>query len=309
MMTTIQKTDQTTSKEKLLTIVLGPTAVGKTAFAIDLAKQIGSPVINCDSRQIFKEMTIGTAVPSKEQLSQVKHYFIQTKSITEHYAAGQYEIDALCLLEELFKTHDRLVMCGGSGLYIDAVCNGLDAFPEPDLELRASLNSKMKEEGLEALRYQLRQLDPESYEQLDIANPQRIIRALEVTLQTGKKYSEWKTEPSKPRPFSIEKIGLMMDRDKLYERINKRVDQMMENGLLEEVKSLDGFRWKDGAFRPDLMHIPPLRTVGYRELFDYLDGKTSLSDAVEKIKTNTRHYAKRQMSYWGRDKSITWKNL
>ena len=308
-MTTIQMTDQTTSKEKLLTIVLGPTAVGKTAFAIDLAKQIGSPVINCDSRQIFKEMTIGTAVPSNEQLDQVKHYFIQTKSITEHYAAGQYEIDALCLLEELFKTHDRLVMCGGSGLYIDAVCNGLDAFPEPDMELRASLNAKMKEEGLEALRYQLRQLDPESYDQLDIANPQRIIRALEVTLQTGKKFSEWKTEPAKPRPFSIEKTGLRMDRGKLYERINKRVDQMMEDGLLEEVKSLDGFRWKDGVFCPDLMHIPPLRTVGYREIFDYLDGKTSLSDAVEKIKTNTRHYAKRQMSYWGRDKSITWKNL
>jgi tRNA dimethylallyltransferase len=292
-----------------LIVILGPTAVGKTAFAINLAKQIGSPVINCDSRQIFKEMTIGTAVPSKEQLAEVKHYFIQTKSITEHYAAGQYEIDALALLEELFKTHSRLVMCGGSGLYIDAVCNGLDAFPEPDLELRDSLNQRLKEEGINSLRYQLKILDPASYEELDIANPQRIIRALEVTLQTGKKYSEWKTSPEKKRQFEIEKIGLTMERDKLYERINTRVDKMMEEGLLEEVKSLDRFRYEDGAFRPDLLHIPPLRTVGYRELFDYMDGKISLSDAVEKIKTNTRHYAKRQMSYWGRDKSIIWKTL
>ena len=292
--------------EKVLTIILGPTAVGKTAYAINLAKQIGSPVINCDSRQIFREMTIGTAVPSKEQLEEVKHYFIQTKSITEHYAAGQYEIDALNLLEELFKTHDRLIMCGGSGLYIDAVCNGLDAFPEPDMEHRDSLNAKMKEEGIESLRYQLKQLDPESYNTIDIANPQRIIRALEVTLQTGRKFSDWKTEPSKPRPFKIEKVGLTMDRDKLYERINNRVDKMMDDGLLEEVKSLDRFRYKDNLFCPDLLHIPPLRTVGYRELFDFLDGKISIAEAIEKIKTNTRHYAKRQMSYWGRDNNIDW---
>ncbi|MBR2135398.1 MAG: tRNA (adenosine(37)-N6)-dimethylallyltransferase MiaA [Bacteroidales bacterium] len=291
---------------KLLTIVLGPTAVGKTAHAIDIAQEIGSPVINCDSRQIFKEMTIGTAVPSREQLQKVRHYFIQTRSITENYAAGQYEIDALGLLEELFKTHDHLVMCGGSGLYIDAVCSGLDAFPEPDMELRASLNSRLKDEGIDSLRYQLKQLDPVSYDQMDIANPQRVIRALEVTLQTGRRYSDWKTDPSKKRPFRIEKTGLRMDREKLYDRINRRVDKMMEEGLLDEVKSLDGFRYSDGVFRPDLLHIPPLRTVGYHELFDYLDGKCSLDEAVEKIKTNTRHYAKRQMSYWGRDRSIKW---
>ena len=292
--------------EKLLTIILGPTAVGKTAYAINLAKQIGSPVINCDSRQIFKEMTIGTAVPSKEQLEEVKHYFIQTKSITEHYAAGQYEIDALALLDELFKKCDHLVMCGGSGLYIDAVCNGLDAFPEPDMELRDSLNRRLQQEGIESLRYQLKQLDPDSYGKLDIANPQRIIRALEVTLQTGRKFSDWKTEPSKRRPFRIEKTGLTMDREKLYGRINARVDKMMEDGLLEEVKSLDRFRYKDNVFCPDLLHIPPLRTVGYRELFDYLDGRISIAEAVEKIKTNTRRYAKRQMSYWARDNSISW---
>lgn len=302
--------------EKVLKIILGPTAVGKTAYAINLARQIGSPVINCDSRQIFKEMTIGTAVPSKEQLAEVRHYFIQTKSITEHYAAGQYEIDALKLLEELFKTHDHLVMCGGSGLYIDAVCNGLDAFPEPDMELRDSLNRRLQEEGLEALRYQLKQVDPESYETIDIANPQRVVRALEVTIQTGRKYSDWKTGnettgpealPKKERPFRIEKIGLAMDREKLYDRINRRVEKMMEDGLLDEVRALDRFRYKGNVFCPDLNHIPPLRTVGYRELFDYLDGKTDLDSAVEDIKRNTRRYAKRQMSYWGRDKSIKWK--
>lgn len=302
--------------EKVLKIILGPTAVGKTAYAINLARQVGSPVISCDSRQIFKEMTIGTAVPSKAELSAVRHYFIQTKSITEHYAAGQYEIDALKLLEELFKTHDHLVMCGGSGLYIDAVCNGLDAFPEPDMELRDSLNRRLQEEGLESLRYQLRQVDPESYETIDIANPQRVVRALEVTIQTGRKYSDWKTGnettgpealPKKERPFRIEKIGLAMDREKLYDRINRRVEKMMEDGLLDEVRALDRFRYKGNVFCSDLNHIPPLRTVGYRELFDYLDGKTDLDSAVEDIKRNTRRYAKRQMSYWGRDKSIKWK--
>lgn len=291
-----------------LTIILGPTAVGKTDYAIKLAKEIGSPILNCDSRQIFKELTIGTAVPSKEQLSEVKHYFIQTNSITEHYTAGRYELEALELLNELFKEHNRIIMCGGSGLYIDAVCNGLDAFPEADLKLRHTLNIRLKEEGLESLRYELKQLDPESYAALDIANPQRIVRALEVTLQTGKKFSEWKSG-AKERPFAIEKIGLNMDRDKLYDRINQRVDKMMRGGLLDEVKSLDHFRFVNGELKADLEHIPSLRTVGYRELFDYLDGKTDLETAVEAIKMNTRRYAKRQVSYWGRDKSISWINL
>lgn len=291
-----------------LTIILGPTAVGKTDYAIKLAKEIGSPILNCDSRQIFKELTIGTAVPSKEQLAEVKHYFIQTNSITEHYTAGRYELEALELLNELFKEHNRIIMCGGSGLYIDAVCNGLDAFPEADLKLRHTLNIRLKEEGLESLRYELKQLDPESYAALDIANPQRIVRALEVTLQTGKKFSEWKSG-AKERPFAIEKIGLNMDRDKLYGRINQRVDKMMSGGLLDEVKSLDHFRFVNGELKADLEHIPSLRTVGYRELFDYLDGKTDLETAVEAIKMNTRRYAKRQVSYWGRDKSISWINL
>ncbi len=291
-----------------LIIILGPTAVGKTDYAIKLAKEIGSPILNCDSRQIFKELTIGTAVPSKEQLAEVKHYFIQTNSITEHYTAGRYELEALALLKELFKEHNRIIMCGGSGLYIDAVCNGLDAFPEADLKLRHTLNIRLKEEGLESLRYELKQLDPESYAALDIANPQRIVRALEVTLQTGKKFSEWKSG-AKERPFAIEKIGLNMEREKLYGRINQRVDKMMSGGLLDEVKSLDHFRFVNGELKADLEHIPSLRTVGYRELFDYLDGKTDLETAVEAIKMNTRRYAKRQVSYWGRDKSISWINL
>lgn len=291
-----------------LIIILGPTAVGKTDYAIKLAKEIGSPILNCDSRQIFKELTIGTAVPSKEQLAEVKHYFIQTNSITEHYTAGRYELEALALLKELFKEHNRIIMCGGSGLYIDAVCNGLDAFPEADLKLRHTLNIRLKEEGLESLRYELKQLDPESYAALDIANPQRIVRALEVTLQTGKKFSEWKSG-AKERPFAIEKIGLNMEREKLYGRINQRVDKMMSGGLLDEVKSLDHFRFVNGELKADLEHIPSLRTVGYRELFDYLDGKTDLGTAVEAIKMNTRRYAKRQVSYWGRDKSIRWITL
>lgn len=291
-----------------LTIILGPTAVGKTDYAIKLAKEIGSPILNCDSRQIFKELTIGTAVPSKEQLAEVKHYFIQTNSITEHYTAGKYELEALALLKELFKEHNRIIMCGGSGLYIDAVCNGLDAFPEADLKLRHTLNIRLKEEGLESLRYELKKLDPESYAALDIANPQRIVRALEVTLQTGKKFSEWKSG-AKERPFAIEKIGLNMEREKLYGRINQRVDKMMSGGLLDEVKSLDHFRFVNGELKADLEHIPSLRTVGYRELFDYLDGKTDLETSVEAIKMNTRRYAKRQVSYWGRDKSISWINL
>ncbi len=304
------------AQSKLLTIILGPTAVGKTEYAIRLAKEIGSPIINCDSRQIFREMTIGTAVPSKRQLLEVKHYFIQTKSIVERYAAGQYELDALELLEELFKEHSQIIMCGGSGLYIDAVCSGLDAFPSPDMELRNRLNSRYQKEGIESLRFELKQLDPKTYETIDIANPQRIIRALEVTIQTGRRYSDWKTRNSLnasfvesyggKRNFSIEKVGLCMEREELYNRINQRVDKMVAEGLEDEVRALDKFRYKDGVFCPDLAHVPSLRTVGYRELFDYFDGKYTLAAAIQAIKTNTRHYAKRQMSYWRRDKSIKW---
>lgn len=297
---------------KLLTVVLGPTAVGKSAYAIKLAKATGSPIVNCDSRQIYREFRIGTAVPSDDELREAEHYLVRTHSITEHYTAGLFEMEALALLQELFRKHDRVIMCGGSGLYIDALCNGLDDFPKADLELRSSLAATLGREGLGSLVSRLREADPESFASIDLTNPQRVIRALEVTLQTGRKFSDWKTGcggadlSGKKRFFAIEKIGLRMDRDRLYGRINRRVDDMMDAGLLDEVRSLDRFRYVDGVLRADLSHMPALRTVGYRELFDYIDGRCDLAAAVNLIKRNTRRYAKRQLTWWGRDKSIEW---
>ena len=283
---------------KELTILLGPTGVGKTDYSIELAKEYGSPIINCDSRQIYQEMNIGTASPSARQLEQVRHYFIHTHSVTQYYTAGLYELEAMALLEELFKDHDRLVMAGGSGMYIDALCNGLDDFPPADLNLRESLMERLATEGIESLRNELRILDKVSYDTIDIANPQRVVRALEVTLQTGRKFSDWKSAPKKKRPFEIKKVGLNRERGVLYDRINRRVDQMMEEGLLKEVESL--VQYKD---------LPALKTVGYREIFEYFEGKHSLETAVELIKRNSRHYAKKQLTYWGRDKEIKWMTL
>ena len=282
---------------KELTIILGPTGVGKTDYFIELAKEYGSPIINCDSRQIYKEMNIGTASPSARQLEEVRHYFIHTHSVTGYYTAGLYELEAMVLLEELFKEHDRLVMVGGSGMYIDALCNGLDDFPPADLKLRDSLMQRLADEGIESLRNELRVLDRVSYDTIDIANPQRVVRALEVTLQTGRKFSDWKSAPKKERPFAIRKIGINRNREELYDRINRRVDIMMEQGLLKEVESLVQYR-----------NLPALKTVGYREIFEYMDGKHSLETAVELIKRNSRHYAKKQLTYWGRDKEIEWFN-
>lgn len=278
---------------KELTIIVGPTAVGKTDYSISLAKSLGSPIISCDSRQIFKEMKIGTAPPSEEQLSAVKHYFIFSHSVKDHYTAGKYEIEALSLLEELFKTHDSLVMVGGSGLYVDALCKGLDDFPEADQQLRASLMERLEKEGLESLRMELKRLDPESYETIDIANRQRVVRALEVNLMTGRKFSSFKSGVVKQRPFDIKKICLTRPREELYQRINRRVDVMMDMGLVDEVKSLSEYRG-----------MPALKTVGYREIFDYLDGKTSLKEAVELIKRNTRHFAKRQLTWWRNEEKL-----
>jgi len=281
--------------QKELTIILGPTGVGKTDFSLELAKEYGSPIINCDSRQIYREMNIGTASPSAEQLGQVRHYFIHSHSVTQYYTAGLYELEAMALLEELFKSHNRLVMVGGSGMYIDALCNGLDDFPPADLQLRDSLMKRLEVEGLESLRNELRILDKASYDTIDIANPQRVVRALEVTLQTGRKFSDWKSAPKKVRPFAIRKLGLNRGREELYDRINRRVDIMMDQGLLKEVESLQKYR-----------ELPALKTVGYREIFDYMDGRHSLETAVGLIKRNSRHYAKKQLTYWGRDKEIEW---
>lgn len=277
-------------QEKELILIFGPTAVGKTDYSIEMAKEYGSPVISCDSRQIFKEMKIGTAPPSEEQLRQVKHYFIFSHSVTDYYTAGKYELEALALLEELFKTHDHLVMCGGSGLYIDALCNGLDDFPEADQTLRAELMRRLQEEGIESLRMELKMLDPESYESIDLANHQRIVRALEVTLMTGRKFSSFKTQVRKQRPFRIRKIYLDREREELYDRINRRVDIMMADGLLAEAESLLCYR-----------HMPALNTVGYKELFAYFDGNISLEEAVKLIKRNSRRYAKRQQTWWRKE--------
>lgn len=282
-----------------LVIVLGPTAVGKTDYSIDLALRYASPVISCDSRQIYREMKIGTAPPSDEQLARVRHYFIGTRSVTDPpYTAGRYELDALALLEGLFREHDTLVMAGGSGLYIDALCDGLDDFPDVDPSIRESLMERLEKEGLEALRFELRRLDPETFESIDTANRQRVVRALEVCIGTGRPFSSFKTSAGKTRPFTIRKIGLTRPRQELYDRINKRVDLMMEAGLEAEARSLLQYR-----------DLPALNTVGYRELFGYFDGKYPLEEAVRLIKRNTRHYAKKQLTYWGRDDSIEWLTL
>ncbi len=303
---------------KKLMIILGPTAVGKTDYSIETALKYDSPVISCDSRQIYREMSIGTAVPDASQLAAVKHYFIHSHTVTELYTAGRYEIEALELINRLFdEGHETLVMAGGSGFYVDALVNGLDDFPSADLELRRQLADRLDNEGVESLRMELRSLDPESYATIDIANGQRVVRALEVCLMTGRPFSSFKTSPQKKRDFEIEKIGLVRPRDVLYDRINRRVLQMVDDGLVDEVRSLTQYR-----------DLAALKTVGYKEIFDWFDYEaglvpaegfgpttpgdgpvTSLERAVELIQRNTRRYAKRQLSYWGRDKDIRWMEL
>lgn len=279
-----------------LVILLGPTAVGKTDYSISLARQYGSPIISCDSRQLYRQMSIGTAVPSREQLEAVQHYFIQDHDIFDLYTAGKYELEALELMNRLFdEGHETLVMSGGSGFYIDAVCKGLDDFPPADIALREKLTSRLHEEGVEALRMELKALDPESYRTIDIANGQRVVRALEVCIMTGRPFSSFKTSPNKKRDFEIEKIGLSRPRQELYDRIDRRVLQMVDQGLVEEVRSLLPHR-----------NLAALQTVGYKEIFDCLDGQYDLDRAIELIQRNTRHYAKRQLTWWSRDAEIKW---
>lgn len=281
-----------------LRIILGPTAVGKTDYAIAEALRVGSPVVSCDSRQLYRELRIGVARPDDAQLAAVPHYFIADRSISEPCSAGAYELEALQLLEKLFRDHETVVMAGGSGLYIDALCNGLDDFPDADPELRAQLSERLRTEGVAALRADLRVLDPETYATIDPANGQRIVRALEVTIATGRKYSSFKTHPAKERPFTIVKTGLKRPRPELYARIDARVDRMMEEGLLEEARA-----------RLPNRSLPALNTVGYKELFDFFDGRYDLAEAVRLIKRNTRHYAKKQLTWWARDPSIHWIDL
>ena len=289
-----------------LIIILGPTAVGKTDYSIEMALKYDSPIISCDSRQIYKEMTIGTAVPSAEQLAAVQHYFIHSHTVRELYTAGKYELEALELINRLFDDgHETLVMAGGSGFYVDALVNGLDDFPSADMQLRDELMRRLREEGVESLRMELKSLDPESYATIDIANGQRVVRALEVCLMTGRPFSSFKTAARKERDFEVEKIGLTRPREVLYDRINRRVVQMIDDGLVDEVRSLTEYR-----------ELAALQTVGYKEIFDWFDWQegrvssvTSLDRAIELIQRNTRHYAKRQLSYWKRDKDIRWMEL
>ena len=305
-------------KNRKLIIILGPTAVGKTDYSIEMALEYGSPIISCDSRQIYREMSVGTAVPSAEQLAAVQHYFIHSHTVTELYTAGKYEVEALDLINRLFEQgHETLVMAGRSGFYVDALVNGLDDFPSADLQLRDELMRRLKEEGVEELRLELKALDPESYETIDIANGQRVVRALEVCLMTGKPFSSFKTAEKKARDFEIEKVGLTRPREVLYDRINRRVLQMIDQGLVDEVRSVEKYR-----------DLAALQTVGYKEIFDWFDYQnglvstegwgptspgdgpvTSLDRAVELIQRNTHHYAKRQLSYWKRDKDIKWLEL
>jgi tRNA dimethylallyltransferase len=280
---------------KVLIAVVGPTAIGKTALGILLAKHLETEIISADSRQFFKEMEIGTAVPSPKELKAVQHHFIQHKSIFDPYSVGDFEKDALSLLDNLLQKKDVVVMVGGSGLYVDAVINGLDEFPEVDPKLRESLNQELQEKGLEYLQKELKLRDPDYYKKVDLDNPHRLIRALEVSITANRPYSSFLSQNKPERAFKHLYIGLDAPREVIYERINARVDQMMEAGLLEEVNRLYPNK-----------SLNALQTVGYKELFEYLDGHCSLEVAVSEIKKNTRRFAKRQLTWLRKNDSILW---
>ena len=282
-------------KKNTLIVIVGPTAIGKTDFAINIATQLDTEIISCDSRQIYTEMAIGTARPSDEQLSKVKHHFIACQSIHDYYNASMYEFAVLDLLYELFKQHKTVVMTGGSGLYVDAVCKGIDDLPTIDLEVRARIHQRFADEGIDNLRKELFRIDPEYSHTADLQNPKRIFKALEVFYMTGKPYSSFLTQNQKQRNFNIVTIALNRDRAELYKNIDKRVDIMVEQGLIDEAKSLHPF-----------CHLNALNTVGYKELFDYFETKTDYETALELIKRDTRRYAKRQLTWFARNKDTEW---
>lgn len=281
-------------KNTLITIV-GATAIGKTALSIKLAQHFGSDIISCDSRQFYKEMNIGTAVPDTEELAAATHHFIQNRSILDDYSVGQFERDTLAKLDELFIKNPIQIMVGGSGLYVDAVLKGLDYFPEVDPEIRATLTKELEEKGITPLQEKLKELDIETYNSITIDNPHRILRALEICIGSGKTYASFKNKPKAPRNFKSIKVGLTADREIMYDRINRRVDIMMENGLLEEVKNIYSHK-----------NLNALKTVGYRELFEYIDGNFTKEFAIDEIKKNTRRFAKRQGTWFRKDKDILW---
>ncbi len=280
--------------EKTLITIIGPTASGKTALGIYIAKHFNTEIISADSRQFYKELNVGVARPSDQELGEVRHHFIADRSITAEYSAGKFETEALQKLNKLFEQHEKIVCVGGSTLYVQALLEGLDELPG-DMSIRSQLKKRLDEEGLQTLTQELLTRDPIYHAQVDLRNPHRILRALEVCLITGESYSALRKKNSAERTFGIIKIGLNPPREWLYERINKRVDKMMEQGLLNEVKNLDPLR-----------HVNALQTVGYSELFDYLDGKLTLEQAIEKIKQHSRNYAKRQLTWWRRDPDIHW---
>ena len=281
--------------EKTLIVITGPTAVGKTALCMDIAKHFNIPIINADSRQIYRELKIGTARPSNKQMSEVKHYFVGTLGMDDYYSASLYEQQVLKLLDELFKTSDYALLSGGSMMYIDAVCNGIDDIPTVDDETRNTLKKRLLMEGLGSLCEELRQRDPEYYEIVDKQNPRRVVHALEICVMTGKPYSSFRKQEKKARPFRIVKIGLTRPREELYKRINRRVDKMMKEGLLEEAQQMYPKR-----------ELNALNTVGYKEMFEYMKGKWTLHEAVERIKGNTRRYARKQLTWYKKDEQIRW---
>jgi tRNA dimethylallyltransferase len=281
--------------QKYLVVICGPTGIGKTAVSVEVAKYFKTIIISADSRQIYKELSIGTALPSTEDLQAIKHLFVQTRSIHDYYNASMFEFDVIEALADNFNFHDIIIMTGGSGLYIDAVCKGIDDLPAIDSEIRKKWADKYNEGGLEFLQKMVKEIDPEYFKTTDSNNPKRLLKAIEVYEASGKPYSKFLTHEKKQRPFAVMKIGLNTIREELYIQINKRVDSMMEKGLLEEAEELYPYR-----------HLTQLNTVGYKELFDHFDGKLSLDEAVEQIKNHSRAYARRQITWFSKDKSVQW---
>jgi tRNA dimethylallyltransferase len=283
------------NRQNTLIVITGPTAIGKTRMAVETALHYHTEIISADSRQIFHELTIGTAIPDPSELAAVKHHFIHSHSVSDTYNASRYEMEVLELLEKLFERYAVVVMAGGSMLYIDAVCNGIDSMPDILPEVREDLKKQLEEEGIDSLRLRLKTCDPGYYRQVDLKNPARIIHALEIYMMTGKPYSSFRTSPQKERNFSIIKVGLNCDRKELHKRINSRVDQMIEAGLEEEARSVF-----------HLSHLPPLNTVGYREFFSYFKGEISKDEAIELIKRNSRRYARKQLTWFRNDQKMKW---
>lgn len=283
------------NSKKILIVLIGPTGVGKTDLSIKIAEKYNSPIISADSRQLYSDLKIGTAAPAEEYLKRVKHYFVGTLKLTDYYSAAQYESDVISLLEELFKENDTILLTGGSMMYIDAICKGIDDIPTVDNDTRRMMMEKYEKEGLERLCAELKLLDPEYYSIVDLKNPKRVIHALEICYMTGKTYTSFRTGNKKQRPFNIIKIGLCREREELYERINRRVDIMINDGLVDEVKSVYQYR-----------NLNSLNTVGYKEIIQYLDGNCTLDFAIEKIKQNSRIYSRKQMTWFKRDNEITW---